>query len=134
MSAFICNLSHITALAVHAARHHLLGYADAKQVGEMLHAENVASVNYRYSEATRPHFAICEWAAFHPFSRVQILKAAHCLHYQSCEHPGWKASDACKLLEEIIGEFTPDLPGYDDAQWEITPPAAGQSIAGRGAV
>ena len=52
MSAFICNHSHVTALAVYAARNRLRGRTDANQIGEMLHAENVLSVNYRYGEAT----------------------------------------------------------------------------------
>jgi hypothetical protein len=56
MSAFICNNSHVTALAVYAARNRVLGWKDANQVGELLHAENVASVNYRYGESTRPDF------------------------------------------------------------------------------
>jgi hypothetical protein len=124
MSAFICNHSHVTALAVYAARNHLLGWTDANQIGEMLHAENVASVNYRYGESTLSKFAMCEWAAFQPFSHVQILKGARCLRYQSCEHPAWEESQACKLLEAIIGESTTDLPGYDEAQWEITPGSA----------
>jgi len=123
MSAFICNHSHVTALAVYAARNRLLNLSDANRIGEMLHAENIKSVNHRYGEATLPAFALCEWAAFHEFSLAQIIKAARCLRYQSCEHPGWEASDACKLLEEIIGQSTTDLPGYDEAEWEITPPA-----------
>ena len=58
------------------------------------------------------------------FSQVQIIKAARCLDYQSCEHPGWEQSDACKLLQAIIGDDTSaHLPGYDEAEWEITPPA-----------
>jgi hypothetical protein len=125
MSAFICNHSHVTALAVYAARSRLLGWTDANQIGAMLHAENVESVNYRYQDTTVPDFLICEWAAFHAFSQVQIIKAARCLRYQSCEHPDWEASDACKLLEEIIGDdATRNLPGYDDAEWEIAPSAA----------
>jgi hypothetical protein len=123
MSAFICHNSHVTALAVYAARNILLGWTDANQIGVMLQAENVKSVNYRYGEATEPDFEICEWAAFHGFSEVQILKAAHCLSYQSCEHPGWEESDACKLLESIIGETPADMSGYEEAAWEITPPA-----------
>jgi hypothetical protein len=124
MSAFICNHSHVTALAVYAARTHVLDWKDANQIGEMLHAENVESVNYRYGETTVPDFTMCEWAAFHPFSQVQILKAARCLRYQSCEHPRWEGSDARKLLEAIIGRSGVDLPGYDEAEWEITPPTA----------
>ncbi|APW58629.1 hypothetical protein [Paludisphaera borealis] len=121
MSAFICNLSHVTALAVYAARNRILGRDDALGIGEMLHAENVASVNYRYRETTRPDFRLCGWAAFHPFSRVQIVKAARCLDYQSCEHPGWQKCDACRLLAAIIAGDDDSLPGYEAAEWEITP-------------
>ena len=124
MSAFICNNSHITALAVYAARNRIGGQADAKRIGEMLHAENVTSVNYRYCDTIRPDFELCEWAAFHGFSEGQILKAARCLDYQSCEHPAWSDSEACKLLEEIIKRSVTDTHGYDEALWEITPPAA----------
>jgi hypothetical protein len=117
-------MAHITALAVYAARNRLLGMADANQIGELLHAENVASVNYRYGETSRAEFIMCAWAAFHAFSPVQIIKAARCLRYQSCEHPGWEESQACKLLAAIIGNTSVHLPGYDEAEWEITPPAA----------
>jgi hypothetical protein len=123
MSAFICNHSHVTALAVYAGRHRLLGRTSPNQIGDRLHAENVKSVNYRYGEATRPDFAMCEWAAFQAFSDAQILKAAECLRYQSCEHPGWKESDACRLLEAIIGRCSGPPSGYDEADWVITPPA-----------
>ena len=124
MSAFICNHSHVTALAVYAARLRILGWADPNPIGEMLHAENVASVNYRYGESTVSKFAMCEWAAFQPFSQVQILKAARCLRYQSCEHPGWQESDACKIVQAIISHAAHSLPGYEAAEWEITPPTA----------
>lgn len=129
MSAFICNNTHVTALAVFAARNRIDGQTDAKIVGQMLHAENVRSVNYRYGETTQPSFELCEWAAFHPFPKVQIVVAAQCLAYQSCEHPGWESSKACALLESITthclgqGQSPDRMHGYDDAQWVITPPA-----------
>lgn len=125
MSAFICNNSHITALAVYAARNRIAGHVDAKTIGDILHAENVRSVNYRYGESTRPSFEICEWAAFQPFSLVQIVKAARCLDYQSCEHREWPDSEAFRILQAITdGDPSRDMPGYDEAQWEITRPAA----------
>lgn len=129
MSAFICNHSHVTALAVYVARNRILGWTDANEIGEMLHTENVRSVNYRYNETTEADFAMCTWAASHQFSEVQIIKAARCLRYQSCEHPDWDASDACKILEEIIGDdATHNLPGYDEAEWEISPPRSTSPI------
>lgn len=125
MSAFICNNSHITALAVYAARNRIAGHVDARTIGEILHAENVRSVNYRYGESTQPGFKLCQWAAFHPFSLVQIVKAARCLDYQSCEHRGWPESEAFKILHAITaGHPSRDMPGYDEAEWEITPPTA----------
>ncbi len=133
MSAFICNNSHITALAVYAARNRILGCTDANQIGEMLHAENVRSVNYRYDETTQPSFELCQWAAFHEFSLVQIVKAARCLAYQSCEHPGYPKSVAAKMVQAITaGHPSRDMPGYDEAEWEIRPPAANaEAKAGR---
>jgi hypothetical protein len=125
MSAFICNHSHVTALAVYAARNRILGCTDANEIGQMLHAENVRSVNYRYDETTPPSFELCEWAAFQPFALAQIIKAARCLDYQSCEHPGYPQSEAAKMLQAITaGHPSRDMVGYDDAEWEITPPAA----------
>jgi hypothetical protein len=82
-------------------------------------------VNYRYSESTQPSFELCEWAAFQPFSLVQIVKAARCLDYQSCEHRGWPESEAFKILQAITDAHpSRDMPGYDEAQWEIAPPTA----------
>jgi hypothetical protein len=125
MSAFICNNSHITALAVYAARNRIAGHTDANAIGDILHTENVRSVNYRYDETTEPSFQLCERAAFHEFSHVQIVKAARCLSYQSCEHPGYPDSEACKIVQAIIAGYpSRDMPGYDEAEWEITPPQA----------
>lgn len=129
MSAFICRNLHITALAVYAARNRVAGHTDARAVGEILLAENARSVNYRYGEANTPRFELCEWAAFHPFSRAQIVKAAACLDYQSCEHPGWEGSEAWKIVRAIAPGDASGLPGYDEAQWHITPPPPVPSTA-----
>ena len=124
MSAFICNNSHVTALAVYAARNRMLGWTDANQIGEMLHAENVKSVNYRYGEATQPDFALCEWAAFQVFSRVQVVKAARCLDISPASIPAGRRATPAHLVRAIIAAIPRGtLPGWDEAEWEITPPA-----------
>lgn len=124
MSAFLCDNSHITAIASYAAsRSRSIGCSpDPKEIGKMLHAENVKSVNYRYSEKTRSTFKLCVWAQNHDFSTIQIIKAAACLHYQSCEHPEYNDSEAAKLVSAITNHAVTELPGYDAAAWEILKP------------
>lgn len=123
MSAFICNDSHITALAAYAARHRLCGYHEGhiEKIGAILQAENVRSVNYRYKDKeAEPAFTVCAWAEFRTFTPIQIVKAAHCLEYQSCEHRGWASSHANEIVQAIIAEAISELPGYGAADWEIT--------------
>jgi hypothetical protein len=91
----------------------------------MLHAENLESVKCRYSRAPEPDFKICEWAASRGFSEAQIVMAADCLDYQSCEHPEWENSEAYKLLEAIKGNrLVDDIAGSEHAVWHIRPPTA----------
>jgi len=50
---------------------------------------------------------------------VAALKAIQCYDYQSCEFPEWQESAAfafCRALREAL---VSDLPGYDDAPWQI---------------
>jgi hypothetical protein len=126
MSAFICNNSHITALAVYAVRSGLIATNDVNAIGEILHAENVNSVNYRYDETMTPSFAICEWAAFEQFSEEQIITAAHCLNYQSCEHPAWEESKAYSIVQGIIGGR--DLPSDGQTPWQIIRPSPAAAL------
>jgi hypothetical protein len=56
---------------------------------------------------------------FHDWSLVQIIKACDCYAYQSCEHYGWHDSAARQFTETIIDRVCMELPGYDDANWQI---------------
>jgi len=61
---------------------------------------------------------------------VYALKAVCCYRYQSCEHPGWKGSEAsrfCDALERVAVEL---LPGFSEAPWEWT----ADDVARRGSV
>ncbi len=51
---------------------------------------------------------------------IQAIKAAQCLRYQSCEHPAFEDSLACKFIAAIIADAIPRLEGYDSAEWAIS--------------
>lgn len=91
----------------------------ASQVGQMLWAENVRSVNHRYSED--------DWEQVYEYERrglvpepVQVLKALACFEYQSCEHPEWRRSEAHAFVQALEARVIRCLPGYDEAAWEIS--------------
>jgi hypothetical protein len=97
--------------------------------GQMLWAENLASVTGRYpadGDGERPgpvdfqdHDVLTYRFARVPgmLDRATVLKALHCYEYQSCEHDGWESSAArafCRSLERAV---VCSLPGYDAAPW-----------------
>jgi hypothetical protein len=137
MSAFICNNYHISILALfadHARCGRYNSASSAEDIGAILQAENVKSVNYRYNEKHEPAFTI-DGRAFMKsgLPAMQIIKAAKCLAYQSCEHPGWEQSEAKEILDRIISVAVGRLPGYEEAHWELpqpnTPPVQVMRIA-----
>lgn len=127
MSAFIVSTEAITVL-VEAARRWVSGYEhdgewktvkqlDAREIGQMLMAENAKSVNFRYRESAAP-------GLFHPVRTPEILSAPpmvvlrtlHCYEYQACEHDGWEASEAHAFIRALEGRAIRKLPGYGDAR------------------
>lgn len=108
MSAFICSKLHIQTIAqayVNMADHS----ANVIDVANVLYKENTISVNYRYNETTR----ISKWKILDkkikPVTLTQLYKLIQCLDYQSCEHPGWKDSHACKMLELLEATIVPSI-------------------------
>jgi len=134
MSAFIVSHKHIDAL-VSAMLDARMSYwdghnrvyvtrANAEETGRILLSENVRSVLYRYGgrigdderqAATSYRFAY----AVRPRSPVQVIKAVHCLDYQSCETEDWENSIAWRICQAIMANVTSRLPGYEAAAWEI---------------
>jgi hypothetical protein len=134
MSAFIVSHKHINAL-VSAMLDAQMSYwdghnrvyvtcANADEIGRILIEENVRSVIYRYGgrigddekqAATSYRFA----HSARPISPVQLIKAVHCLDYQSCETEDWESSTAWRICQAIISNATGQLPGYEAAAWEI---------------
>jgi len=115
---------------------HELTYTDterATEVGAMLWAENLASINARYVD-TIEHPENCPGpndfegissVDLYRFKRtprldpVVILKAINCYTYQSCEHEGWKSSQSKTFCDALTAHVISMLPGYDEAPWSL---------------
>ena len=129
MSAFIVSNVQINALVRFASindirfccnftgkRLVVSGNEDA--IAKLLLDENVRSVNFRYQDSNEVGQIVYQIDA--PIlSAVQVIKAAQCLDYQSCETEDWEQTNAKKLLDAIISTAITKLPGYDDAPWSI---------------
>ena len=90
----------------------------AETWGATLLAENRRSVNHRYDEEEiEEPYVFTEYAG--SFKPAAILKALDCYEYQSCEHPGWEASEAHSFCEALRSRMIHQLPGYADAPWEV---------------
>lgn len=111
--------------------HELTNYDEDRksEVGAMLWAENVESVRYRYPDCTDelPGPIDCDFEYGdhvdtlngRNLDPVAVLKAIDGLEYQSCEHPGWRESEAFAFLEALRVRACRALPGYEDAAWCI---------------
>lgn len=91
----------------------------ASRVGAVLLAENVKSVNHRYSDD--------DPAPSYEFTRlrgnptpVQLLGMLHGYEYQACEHPDWRNSEAYAIVRRLERLAMRRLPGYDDAPWTVS--------------
>lgn len=98
----------------------------AHEIGRMLAFENAASVLYRYPDHDNSEY-VPDWTTDGSYrypgntrrpSPVEGLKIISCFEYQSCEHPGWKDSEARRFCEALRHELINRLPGYDEAPWE----------------
>lgn len=106
-----------------------LDHQSANAVGRMLWGECVKSVKFRYpgedvdtlpgpgdmtkSSVSRYRFANVPGS----IDPVVVLAEINCYEYQSCEHPGWKTSEAKRFLDALTGACVRRLPGYDKAPW-----------------
>jgi len=92
----------------------------ADAVGWMLQDTNVESVNFRYGEGRDlPRYTYRQ--PRQQWSMVEILNAINGYEYQTCEHPGWRSSEARVFCEALRQQCIRALPGYDDGPWLIGP-------------
>lgn len=113
MSAFTVGAPHIDTI-VNAMRQFAgvpVPAGAPHGIGQMLWNENYASVNYWYSEG-EPTPDYSPTLIDEPLSPIAVLKALDCYEYQSCEHPGWKTSDARALINAIRWIIFTDHPEW----------------------
>jgi hypothetical protein len=98
--------------------------------GRALLRECVASVSCRYPDdpadrlpGVTPGFdpERYEWTDFgRRLNAIKCCKAIDCYEYQSCEHPGWRASGARAFCERLRSLLVCGMAGYEAAPWEWT--------------
>lgn len=130
MSAFVVSGTHIDAIVTYAIDAKMSFYfanvrtditaRNAQEIGATLFQENVRSVNHRYRENDNGAGPAYIFKRFNtPLTPVEVIKACHCLSYQSCETDDWEATKAFAILRAIESSVTHRLPGYDKAPWGI---------------
>ncbi len=145
MSAFVVSHKHINAIVSYgtvpvygdAARIRLNDgttlyfddYGDLQHAAEILLAENVRSVQERYPDTVdnlkdMPG-VIAEvgepiiFRFVNGKKPVDIIKACDCYDYQACETDDYNTTDAHRIVDNIRERAINNLPGYDEAPWEI---------------
>ena len=92
---------------------------NSQEIGQKLVDENYRSVNYRYDESEEPHDFVSTPIA-KQLGPVDYIKACHCYMYQACETPDWEDTEAYAIVNALLKRSITNLPGYDDAAWEIS--------------
>lgn len=88
-------------------------------VGHMLLEQNIRSVNIRYGCRDQAEAMYAFEPTNRPLDPVQLLKALQCYEYQACEDPRWEESEAKVFCDALRRRAIGDLPGYEQAAWEI---------------
>jgi hypothetical protein len=89
-------------------------------VGAILLAQNVRSVNYRYSDnEPLPEYRYRP-VSYDKIDPVLVLKSVSCLRYQSCETDDYAQTFAATVLDSIEKSAIHALRGYEDAPWGWT--------------
>ncbi len=96
----------------------------ADKLGQLLLSENVESVHYRYpSDHDLPagdYAALYRFGSAPHVSAVDVLVALDGYEYQSCEHPGWRTSEAHSFADALRRAVIGHLPGYYESRcWAI---------------
>jgi hypothetical protein len=132
MSAFIVSKNHLDSIVTFAKVKlkelyfdgeslSLVGFYEGventNKLGQILLDANYDSVNYRYNEKEESYNY--QFKHTELLTPIEIIKACHCLNYQSCEVPNWEKTKAYKIIQNIISQATTKISGYEEAEWGI---------------
>ncbi|GAA2470932.1 hypothetical protein [Winogradskya humida] len=133
MSAWIVSRDHLDLLLTAALAWEITPPGEADKTGRMLWRENLASVAYRYPydrDGDRPgpidfRDRHVDTYRFRPYpGRVDpdvVAAAADSLVCQSCEHPGWSTSTACRWTTRLREQATARVAAYLDEHGPVDP-------------
>jgi len=106
-----------------------------RAVGNMLLQANVDSVSTRYAACKHTELPgakgqtlFCDFGTpiphFNRIKAVEVLKSCDCYEYQSCEHSGWRNSQANAFVTCLRSCAIDKLAGYEEAPWGAPEPCA----------
>jgi hypothetical protein len=133
MSAWIVNRDHLDLLLTAALAWNLITGEQADATGRLLWKANLASVAYRYPadrDGRRPspdglRDRDVNTYRLRPYpGRVDpevVVAAANSLVYQSCDYPGWAASDACHWVTRLREQAQARVAAYRAAHGPVDP-------------
>jgi|GEM_PF-2088757 len=146
MSAWIVSHYHVNVMVSWAMAHNVtyehlgLSVHVSPASAAILYAQNVRSVDHRYSEKNPSDFKFHSESSALAMLPAAILKACHCLDYQSCETEDYYTTEAHTINQAIqhaalrLVVSVPDLvarklaneeinysalPGYEDTPWGL---------------
>lgn len=133
MSAWIVSRDHLDLLLTAALAWDITPPGEADRTGRMLWKENLASVAYRYPhdrDGDRPgpidfRDRQVDTYRFQPYpgpvDPEVVATAAASLAYQSCEHPDWPSSTACRWTMHLREQATARIAAYLDQHGPVDP-------------
>ena len=134
MSAFLVSKEDIDLLVSGMREHdtavridgqfHRANKLDPTTLGKILWQENVESLAARYGARERDdnaaEIAAYRFKSYGPVKPGALAQLASCYAYQTCEHEGWRASDAFFAICGLEHALCKLLPGAGDAPWGIS--------------
>lgn len=128
MSAFLLSDKHLGTLADAVLNYDIGGYVARRdrqearaEVANLLKAQNINSVNARYTEQTPPSVWDSSFLnSTMEITPLQLLKMIASYNYQSCESGDWKQTEAYNLMKELEHRVIFDLTADVDIEyWDV---------------